>query len=88
MNIYIANLPSSITQDELQQLFAPYGMVESIYLEKDKHTGMSKGSAYVIMPSDVEGEQAIAGLDGTEYQGQNLRVTQAETSDFPSGDYW
>ncbi len=88
MNIYIVNLPQSITEDELKQLVSPYGAIESIYIVKDTHTGMPKGSVYVIMPSEIEAQQAIVGLDGTEYQGQHLQVIRAEASDFPSGDYW
>lgn len=88
MNIYVSNLPLSVTEDELKQLFVPYGTVESLFLEKDKHSGIVKGTAYVIMPSEVEAEQAIAGLDGTEYNGQELLVVQAEDSDFPAGRFW
>lgn len=88
MNIYVANLPLSANEDEVKQIFTPYGVVESVFLVKDKHSGMTTGTAYVVMPSDVEGEQAIAGLEGTDYQGQNLHVSQAEDADFPSGDYW
>ncbi len=88
MNIYVSNLSDSVTQEELKNLFAPYGNVESVYLVKDKHTGMPSGSGYVMMPSDEEAEQAIAGLEGTEHEGQTLRVVRADSSDFPSGDYW
>lgn len=88
MNIYIENLPLSITQEELKHLFMPYGTVESVFIVKDKKSGMPKGTAYVLMQSDIEAEQAISGLDGTDYYGQNLRVIQAEIADFPSGDYW
>lgn len=88
MNIYVENLPLSITEEELKQLFMPYGSVESVFLVKDKKSGLPKGTAYVVMPSDIEAEQAIAGLEGADYYGQNLRVTQAESGDFPSGDFW
>jgi len=88
MNLYVSNLPDSVTEDELKTLFSSYGSVESVYVVKDKQTGMSKGSAYVIMPSDTEAESAIAGLEGTEYQGQMLKVSQADSADFPTGDYW
>ena len=88
MNIYVSNLSHSATEHEVREMFAPYGTVESVYVVKDKQTGMPKGAAYVIMPSDAEAEQAIAGLDGTEHDGQTLRVVQADSADFPTGDYW
>ena len=88
MNIYVENIPLSTAQEELRQLFVPYGVVESIFLVKDKNSGMLKGTAYVVMPSDGEAEQAIAGLDGIELCGHYLNVTEAEASEFPSGDYW
>ena len=87
MNIYIENVPVSTTEEELRQLFIPYGTVESVVLVKDKRSGMPKGTAYVMMP-DVEAEQAIAGLEGIEYCGQHLHVTEADAADFPSDDYW
>ncbi len=88
MNIYIENIPLSTTEEELRQLFIPYGKVESVVLVKDKKSGMPKGTAYVVMPSDIEAEQAITGLEGIEYCGQHLHVTEAEAADFPSDDYW
>ena len=88
MNIYVSNLSSSATEQEIKELFTPYGNVESVYVVKDVLTGMPKGDAYLMMPSDVEAEQAIAGLDGTEYEGQILHVSRADSADFPTGDYW
>ncbi len=88
MNIYLSNLSDSVSEEEVKNLFTPYGIVESVYVVKDKHTGMSKGTAYVIMPSDIEAEQAISGLEGTEHDGNVLHVVRADAADFPSGDYW
>ncbi len=88
MNIYVSDLSHSITEEELKSLFAPYGVVEVVSIVKDKHTGMPTGNAYVMMPSDVEAEQAIAGLEGSDHDGHVLRVVRADAADFPSGDYW
>lgn len=88
MNIYVSNLSHSIGEEEVRDLFERYGTVESVYLVKDKHTGMPKGTAYVIMPYDIEAEQAIAGLEGTEHSGNLLHVVRADAAEFPSGDYW
>ena len=88
MNIHVANLPPSITEQGIKELFAPYGVVESVKIISDKESGIFMGSAYVNMPSEVEGDQAIAGLDGIEYRGHNIRVQQADGPDFPSDEYW
>lgn len=88
MNMYVTNLPESVTEQEVRSLFIPYGIVESVYLVKDAQSGIPKGVAYVMMPSDTEAEQAIANLDGTEHFGKTLHVTQADSADFPTGDYW
>ncbi len=88
MNILIENIPSSASEEDLRKLFGAYGVVESVYLVKDKHSGMQNGQAYVRMPSDDEAEQAINGLNGTDFEGQQIRVKQAENADFPSGDFW
>lgn len=88
MNIYVSNLSDSVTEDDIKTLFSTYGIVESVYVVKDKQSGMPKGTAYVMMPSDVEAEQAIAGLDGTEHDGRTLHVVRADSADFPTGDYW
>ncbi len=88
MNILIENIPSSASEEDLRKLFGTYGDVESVYLVKDKHSGMQNGQAYVRMPSDDEAEQAINGLNGTDFEGQLIQVKQTETADFPSGDFW
>ena len=59
-----------------------------MYLVQEKHTGILNGEAYLVMPVDDEAEQAIAQLNGTDYKGQSLRVSQAEAADFPTGEFW
>lgn len=88
MNIFIKDILPSTSEEELTELFGPHGTIESIYIVKDKHSGVAKGEAYIIMPVDTEAEQAILSLNGTDFKGQILKVMQAEASDFPSGDYW
>jgi RNA recognition motif-containing protein len=88
MHIYVENLPLSISHEEVRQLFLPYGTVEAVQLVKDKVSGIVKGTAYVVMSSEVEAEQAIAGLDGTEFCGQHLHITQADYHENGIQDYW
>ena len=88
MNIVIENLPLSVTEDDLRALFGTHGVIERVYLVKDKLSGMQNGKAYISMPSDDEALQAINKLDGTDFAGQQIQVKQDEGADFPSGDFW
>ena len=88
MNILVENISSSASEEQLKKLFEAHGLVESVYFVKEKLTGIQNGQAYVSMPSDDEAEQAISGLNGIDFEGQQIRVRQAEGAEFPSGDFW
>ena len=77
MNIYVGNLPYSITEDELRNLFAEHGEVSSANVISDRHTGQSKGFGFVEMSNQSEAEAAIAALNDSSVQGRNIRVNQA-----------
>lgn len=88
MNIIVDSIASSASESQLRELFERYGTVESVYFEKDKHSGIRSGKAYILMASDDEAEQAIAGLNDTDFEGQPIQVRQEERAEFPSGDFW
>ena len=77
MNIYIGNLPYTITEDELKESFNSFGEVSSVNIITDRFSGQSKGFGFVEMPEDTEAEAAIKALDGQEIKGRNLKVNQA-----------
>lgn len=77
MNIYVGNLPYSMTEDELRELFSPYGTVTGANIIKDKFSGQSKGFGFVEMSSQAEGEEAVKQLDGSSIKGRALKVNQA-----------
>ena len=85
MNIYVGNLSYSVTEDELQSLFAEYGSVSTVSVIKDKYTGQSKGFGFVEMGSQSEGEEAIKQLNGRSISGRAITVNvarpRAERSD-------
>ena len=89
MNIYVGNLDFTLTEDELQQVFAEYGEVVSVKIVKDRDTGRAKGFGFVEMANDGEAKTAIEELEGAELKGRNIRVNEArprpEKSDRPSG---
>lgn len=77
MNIYVANVPFKANDDELNELFAEFGEVSSARIIIDKFTGKSRGFAFVEMPNDEEGNQAISQLNGYEFLGKVLVVNEA-----------
>jgi RNA recognition motif-containing protein len=76
-NIYVGNLPFQTTEDDLRQLFEPFGTVERASVVTDRDTGRSRGFGFVEMPQDDEGDKAIAALDGKDLDGRALRVNEA-----------
>lgn len=75
--LYVGNLPYSITEDSLQQHFAQFGSVVSARVIMDKLSGRSKGFGFVEMSSAQEAEQAIGTLNGTDFEGRNIVVSEA-----------
>jgi RNA recognition motif-containing protein len=77
MNLYVGNLPYRATEDQLVQAFEPFGEVASCTIIMDRQTGQSKGFGFVEMPNQAEGQAAIAGLNGQDFQGRKLTVNEA-----------
>jgi len=71
-SIYVGNLPYSVMEDSLKEIFAPYGSVVSARIITDKMTGKSKGFGFVEMSSTEEAEAAIKELDNAEIDGRNI----------------
>ncbi len=77
MKIYVGNLPWSIKDDELRDMFTAYGEVSSASVIMDKFSGRSKGFGFVEMASDGDAEVAMKALNDKEVGGRNLRVNEA-----------
>lgn len=77
VKLYAGNLSFSTTSDELQQLFAQAGTVESATVVEDRDTGRSRGFGFVEMASKEEGQKAIEQFNGTDLNGRNLTVNEA-----------
>jgi RNA recognition motif-containing protein len=85
MNIYVGNLPYSVTDGDLRETFSRFGEVSQVNLITDKFTGESKGFAFVDMTNNSQADAAIKGLNGTDMKGRNITVNQAKPkSDRPS----
>lgn len=78
MNIYVGNLPYSIGDKELENLFSEFGAVSDSKIISDRDTGRSKGFGFVEMSNQAEGEEAIKQLDGKEIEGRNIKVNVAK----------
>ncbi len=77
MKLYVGNLSFQTSDQDLQQLFAQAGTVESATVVEDRDTGRSRGFGFVEMASKEEGEAAIAQFNGKEVSGRNLTVNEA-----------
>lgn len=77
VRLYVGNLPFSISEQEVEELFRQIGVVESTNLVTDRDTGRSRGFAFVEMDSREAAESAIAALNGHEIDGRALTVNEA-----------
>jgi len=78
VNIFVGNLAYSTTDDDLRQLFEPYGVVDKINVITDQYTGRSKGFGFVEMSESAAAKAAIQGLNGKELAGRALTVNEAK----------
>jgi RNA recognition motif-containing protein len=74
-NLYVGNLPFSVSADDLRAAFEKFGTVTSASVVSDRETGRSRGFGFVEMSDG--GEAAISGLNGTDFQGRTLTVNEA-----------
>jgi cold-inducible RNA-binding protein len=76
-NLFVGNMSFQTTEGDLRGLFEGFGQVARVHIAMDRETGRSRGFAFVEMPNDAEAAQAIAGLDGKDLGGRNLKVNEA-----------
>ncbi|AEJ20668.1 RNP-1 like RNA-binding protein [Gracilinema caldarium DSM 7334] len=75
--LYVGNLSYNTSEDSLRNLFSNFGSVASAKIIFDRETGNSKGFGFVEMSTDEEASAAIAGTNGREFEGRQLRVNEA-----------
>jgi cold-inducible RNA-binding protein len=78
MKLYVGNMSFETSSDDLQQLFAQAGTVESASVVEDRETGRSRGFGFVEMSSTEEGKAAIEQFNGREMGGRALNVNEAK----------
>ena len=85
--LFVGNLPFSATEDELRDLFGPYGEVQEVRIMTDRDTGKPRGFAFVEMVQDEDATKAIDGLNGKEFEGRALTVNEARPKPERSGGF-
>ena len=76
-NLYVGNLPYSLDENQLKDLFSEAGTVASATIITDKMSGRSKGFGFVEMGNDEEAAKAIELLNDKEVEGRNIKVNEA-----------
>ena len=77
MRIFVANIAFTTTEEELERLFEPYGIVNRAQIITDRPSGRSRGFGFVEMPDATAAQAAIDGLNGTALGGRTLTVNEA-----------
>ena len=75
--LYVGNLSYNTDQDSLNKAFAEFGTVSSAVVITDRDSGRSKGFGFVEFDDDAAADAAIAGMDGKDLDGRNIRVSEA-----------
>jgi len=75
--IYVGNISFSVTEEELKDLFAQYGEVESVKIITDALTGRPRGFGFIEMASEEDAKTAIKALNGAELKERTLNVSEA-----------
>jgi len=76
--LYVGNLPYTVTELELRELFGGIGSVAEVKVVTDRETGRPRGFGFVEMSTDAEAKSAIDQLNGRELQGRTITVKEAE----------
>lgn len=77
MKLFVGSLPFSTTDDELRDMFAQHGTVDSARVMTDRETNRSRGFGFVEMNNDDEAKKAIDALNNSEMNGRNIVVNEA-----------
>ena len=76
MKLYVGNLSYNVNNSELEQMFTPFGTVQSASIITDRETGRSKGFGFLAYADEKSFERALRGLDGLEIDGREVRASR------------
>lgn len=77
IKLYVGNLSFNVQSNELNEFFSQFGTVASAKVITDRETGRSKGFGFVEMDDENEGRNAIEQGNGQEFNGRNVKITEA-----------
>ena len=83
--LYVGNLAYGVTNTDLENMFAPFGAVQSAQVIMDRDTGRSKGFGFVEMSNNSEAQAAITAMNGKEIEGRKLTVNEARPKEDRGG---
>ena len=75
--LYVGNLPYSVTETALRELFAAAGEVASVAIITDRDTGRPRGFAFVEMADTTGAQKAISTINGVTLDDRQLTVNEA-----------
>jgi len=78
MNIFVSGLNYSMSSEELSEVFTQFGAVASAKVVTDRATGRSRGFGFVEMSSSAEASKAINALNGADFDGRQMNVSEAK----------
>ena len=81
MKVYVGNLPFSVDDEKLKELFSSHGEIEEASVIKDKFSGRSKGFGFVTFKEDESAKAAISAMNEKDVEGRNLKVNEAKPMD-------
>ena len=83
--LYVGNIPFETNENDLQELFAEAGAVESVNVVRDRETGRARGFAFVEMATDEAAQAAVTQLNDRTFGGRRLTVNEARPQTPRSG---
>ncbi len=78
MNIYVGNLLFDVVEGDLKEAFEAFGSVTEVRMIMDKFSGKSKGFCFIEMPNKDEAQKAIEEMNGKEFMGREIKVSEAK----------
>jgi RNA recognition motif-containing protein len=78
LKLYVGNLPYTVGDSNLQEMFSAFGTVTSAKVIMDRESGRSKGFGFVEMGSEQEAQAAMSGMNGKDMEGRALKVNEAK----------
>jgi RNA recognition motif-containing protein len=78
MNIHVSNLAYNVTEDDLREIFSPFGEISVVNIVKERSSGQSKGFGFVEIPNNSEADKAMKALNGSKLKDQAIKLSQAK----------